>query len=56
MNRLVFALLLGVVLVAMLTSAGPTLVGLARVAVPVVVAVGVVVVAVRLVWYFTQRY
>lgn len=45
-----------IVLLSVLVSAGPTLVGLAHAAVPLVIALGSVAVVLRLVWYFTNRY
>jgi hypothetical protein len=39
-----------------LVSAGPTLVALAHAAVPVVIAVGIVAVIVRLVFFHTRRW
>lgn len=49
-------LIAAIVLLSVLLSAGPTLVGLARAAVPLVIALGSVAVVLRLVWYFTSRY
>jgi hypothetical protein len=45
-----------VVVLCALVSAGPTLIRLAHAAVPLVIAIGVVVLLARLVWYFTRRY
>lgn len=39
-----------------LTSAGPVVVGLVHAVVPLVIAVGCMAIAWRLVWYFTNRY
>ena len=55
-NRLVPALIACIVLLAVLVSAGPTLVALLHAAVPLVIAIGVVAVVVRLVWAFTNRF
>ena len=56
MTKLVTFLVVGVVGLAVLVSAGPTLVALAHAAVPLVVATGCVVVVGRVVWYLTRRY
>lgn len=56
MTRLVVFLIVCVVALSMLVSAGPTLIGLTHAAVPVVIAVGSVVIALRIVWHFTSRY
>jgi len=49
-------LVAAVVLLAVLTSAGPTLISLFHAAVPLIIAVGVVVALVRLVWAFSNRF
>lgn len=49
-------LVVAVVCLLTLTSAGPTLVGLAQAAVPLVIALGVVAGMLRIVWYITSRY
>lgn len=56
MTRGVAWLIIAVVALSVLNSAGPTLIGLAEMAVPLVVAVGSVVIAARIVWHFTSRY
>ena len=56
MNKLVLWLIGAVVVVSVLNSAGPTLVGLVHAAVPLVLAVGAVAALLRLVWHFTNRY
>jgi hypothetical protein len=56
MNKLVRWLVAAVVAVSILSSARPTLVGLAHAAVPLVIAVGAVVVVLRLVWFYTSRH
>jgi hypothetical protein len=49
--------LVGALLVLLLLlSAGPTLIALFHAAVPLVIAVGAVVVVVRLIWVFTNRF
>ncbi len=55
MNRLITYLIVGIVALSLLVSAGPTLVALAEAAVPLVVAVGIVAVVVRLVFFHTRR-
>ena len=45
-----------VVALSVLSSAGPTLVGLVQAAVPLIIALCAAVVALRIVWYFTSRY
>lgn len=49
-------LILAIVGLAVLTAASPALAALARAAVPLMVATGAVLVAVRLVWFFTNRW
>ncbi len=39
-----------------LATAGPTLVGITQATAPLVIAVGGVIVVLRLVWYLTNRY
>lgn len=56
MTRLTVALVAAVVGLAVLVAAGPTLVALLDAAVPLVIAVGAVVVVLRLVWHFTNLY
>ena len=53
MNR---SLILAIVGLAALSAAGPTLVALAHQLAPLVLVVGLVVVIVRIVWYFTSRW
>lgn len=55
-SRLTPALVAAVVLLAVLVSAGPTLVRLAQAATPLVIAAGVVVAVLRVVWVFTSRF
>jgi hypothetical protein len=49
-------LVAALMLLLLLVSAGPTLIGLLHAATPLVIAVGVVVVVLRLVWHFTNRF
>lgn len=56
MRRSTRLLLASTVVLALVMSAGPTLVHLAQAAVPLVIALGAVAVVVRLVWYLTNRY
>jgi hypothetical protein len=56
MNKATAWLIAAVVGLAVLTAAGPTLVELAHAAVPLVIAVGVVAVALRLVYFHTRKW
>ncbi len=56
MNKPVVFLVVAIVALAVLVSAGPTLVALTNAAVPLVIVVGVVVVALRLVFFHTRRW
>jgi len=56
MSRLVAALVIALVTMSVLVSAGPTLVGLVHAVVPLVVVLGLVVLIGRIVWYLTSRY
>jgi hypothetical protein len=56
MTKPVTYLIAAVVGLSVLTAAGPTLVALLHAAVPLVIAVGGVVVVVRLMAHFTDRY
>ena len=49
-------LVIGLVALALVTAAGPTLVALMHSAVPLVLVVGVVVVLLRAVWFYTNRW
>ena len=49
-------LTVALVALAWVTAAGPTLIALVRAAVPLVLVVGVVVVLLRAVWYYTNRW
>jgi len=48
-------LLILILALAAIVSAGPTLIALARAAVPLVIAVGVVAAVLRVVWWLTSR-
>ncbi len=56
MNKQVLWLVVAVVGLSVLTSAGPTIIGIVHAAVPLVIAVGVGAAALRLVWHFANRY
>lgn len=56
MNHFTGFLVVAIVTLAVLVSAGPTLVGLAHAAVPLVIAIGSVAGLLRLIWHFTNRY
>lgn len=56
MNRFVGYLLLILVTAYVLRAASPALAGLAHAAVPLIIAVGAVSTAMRIVWHFTNRY
>jgi threonine/homoserine efflux transporter RhtA len=55
-NRIVAWLVLALVALAVLTQVTPMLIRLAHAALPLVVAMGCVLAALRIVWYFTSRY
>jgi hypothetical protein len=56
MNRLAVFVLLAILGLAVITAAGPTLVLLMRAAVPLVIAVGVMAIVLRVLWHFTHRW
>lgn len=56
MNKSTAWLVAAIVALAMLVSAGPALVALANAAVPLVIAGGVVAIALRLVFFHTRRW
>ena len=56
MSQPVTLLLVAIVVLCLLVSAGPTLVALAHAAIPLVLVVGVVVVVVRLVFFHTRKW
>lgn len=56
MSRPVAVLVAAIVMLASLVAAGPTLIALAHAALPLVVAVGVVVVLIRLASWLTGRW
>lgn len=55
-GQVLLLLIVAIVLLHLLASAGPTLTRLADAAVPLVVALGLVVALLRIVWHFTNRY
>lgn len=55
MNRLATFLAVAIVGLAILTAAGPALVALSNAMVPVVIAVGLMLALLRLVWFYTNR-
>lgn len=56
MNRIVTFLVVSLVAMTLLVSAGPALSELLRAAVPLVIAVGIVVAVLRLVFFHTRRW
>ena len=56
MSKPVVYLIVAIVALSVLVSAGPTLVALAHAAVPLVIVGGVVAVAVRLVFFHTRKW
>jgi hypothetical protein len=54
MNRLIQPLLLGIVALAVLTTAGPTINRLIDALVPLILVVGIVVAVLQLVRYYTR--
>lgn len=56
MNKLGTFLPVALVSLVILTAAGPALVALSNAVVPAVLAVGLVVAVLRLVWHYTSRY
>jgi hypothetical protein len=55
-NKPVAWLIVAVVALSVLESAGPTLIGLTHALVPLVIAVGALVIVARLVWFFTTHH
>ena len=55
-QKLVLLLVASVALMSVLVSAGPTLVALANAAVPLVIAIGIVVAVLRLVFFHTRKW
>jgi len=55
-QRLVVLLVVSVAILSVLVAAGPTLVALANAAVPLVIAIGIVVAVLRLVFFHTRRW
>jgi hypothetical protein len=56
MTRLVVWLVVGIIALSVLVSAGPTIVALANALAPLVLAVGLVIAVLRIVWLFTKHY
>ncbi len=56
MNKPVVVLVVAIVALSVLVSAGPTLVALVNAAVPLVVAVGLVAAILRVVFFHTRRW
>jgi hypothetical protein len=56
MNKTAGLLVTVIVLLAVLVSAGPTIVALAHAAVPLVLVIGAVAVLMRLAWWLTGRW
>jgi hypothetical protein len=56
MNKAVSFLIASIAILSVLVAAGPTLVALANAVVPLVIAVGVVVAVLRLVFFHTRRW
>ena len=54
MNKLVEALLLGIVVLVALAAGGPALSRLITALVPLVLVVGIVVAVLQLVWFYTR--
>jgi hypothetical protein len=55
-NKPIAYLVIAIVALSILVSVGPTLVALAHAAVPLIVAVGIVVVVLRLVFFHTRNW
>jgi hypothetical protein len=55
MNQAIAWLVVAIVVLSLLVSAGPILVGLAHAASSLVLAVGAMIIVGRLVWYWTNR-
>ena len=56
MRGLLVFLVVSIVALSALVSAGPTLVALLNAAVPLVIVGGLVVMGIRIVWHYTDRY
>lgn len=56
MHRLTTYLAVGIVALILLVATGPTLLALSHAALPLIVTVGVVAIAVRLVFFHTRRW
>jgi hypothetical protein len=55
MNKPVVYLIVAIVALSILVSAGPTLVALAHAAIPLIVAVGIVAAVLRLIFFHTRH-
>lgn len=56
MSRPVVLLIVAIVALSLLVSAGPTIVGILNAAVPLIIAGGLVAAVLRLVWFHTRRW
>jgi hypothetical protein len=56
LNRPLLYLVIGIVTLSILVSAGPTLVALANALVPLVIVLGVLAIALRLVFFHTRKW
>lgn len=56
LNRLVVLIVCSVVALSVLVSVGPTLVQIMDAAVPLVIASGLAIALLRIVWHYTGRY
>jgi hypothetical protein len=55
MNKLVLSLIISIVALSVLVSAGPTLIALVNAAVPLLIAGGIVAAVLRLVFFHTRH-
>lgn len=56
MNRPLLYLIIGLVTLSILVSAGPTLVALAHALLPLVIVIGVLAIVLRLVFFHTRKW
>jgi tellurite resistance protein TehA-like permease len=54
MNKLIQAILLGIVGLVVITAAGPALTKLVSALVPLVLVLGIVIAVLRVVWHYTR--
>ena len=54
MNKLIQAMMLVLVIVGLVVSAGPTITEVIKAVVPLVVAIGIVAALLRCVWFYTR--